>query len=160
MKVKSYILFLFLFTILIKLEAQKNTITSGGTASGTGGEVNFTIGQIDYQTISNSNNKITQGLQQPIEIFVVLGIENKNIDISFSIFPNPTLNYLNLFVSVLDDLDFEYQIFDFKGALLDSQNITALQTKINLSDLNAGIYFLKIKKKKSEIKIYKIIKHD
>jgi len=63
------ILCLIFFSITI-LKAQSGAVTSGGGANGTNGSMSFSIGQINCITTSGTGGTITQGLQQPLEIFI------------------------------------------------------------------------------------------
>ena len=68
---------MFLCSIFIaSLQAQETIPATGGNASGSGGSVSYTIGQITYRTISGTNGAVTQGIQQPYEISVVTAVEN------------------------------------------------------------------------------------
>lgn len=56
----------FLLTISMgSLQAQKAVDASGGDASGTGGTVSYSIGQIDYMALSATSGKVNEGVQQP-----------------------------------------------------------------------------------------------
>jgi hypothetical protein len=45
--------------------AQTSVNGTGGEATGLNGQMSFSVGEIVYTTMSNSNNIITQGVQQP-----------------------------------------------------------------------------------------------
>ena len=51
--------------------AQNAVVPVGGTASGNGGTVTYTVGQIAVQTNSDGTASISEGVQQPYEISVV-----------------------------------------------------------------------------------------
>jgi hypothetical protein len=80
-KIVILIALLFLCTVPIAMYAQDTTPASGGNATGTGGSVSYTIGQIVYTTNSGTNGSLSQGVQQPYEISLVTGIEEPS-DIS------------------------------------------------------------------------------
>ena len=46
-------------------QAQESINAAGGEATGSGGQMSFSIGEIIYTTINDSKNVITQGVQQP-----------------------------------------------------------------------------------------------
>ena len=52
--------------------AQKNTISAGGLATGAGGTVSYSIGQIDYISATGTGGTANQGLQQPLRVNVNL----------------------------------------------------------------------------------------
>jgi hypothetical protein len=58
---------LFVVAILIQLNANAQTSVNGagGEATGSNGHMSFSVGEIVYTTMSNSNNIISQGVQQP-----------------------------------------------------------------------------------------------
>ncbi len=58
--------YLVLFVLLSNhcLQAQSNTITTGGDAQGMGGSVSFSVGEIAYSTYT-SGGLVIQGVQQP-----------------------------------------------------------------------------------------------
>ena len=45
--------------------AQQGTVSSGGVAVGAGGSATYSIGQVNYITVTSAGYRITQGLQQP-----------------------------------------------------------------------------------------------
>mgnify|MGYP003647362234 CR=1 FL=1 len=47
--------------------SQEAISTSGGEAVGSGGSVSYTIGQVFYSSLSGSNGKLTEGVQQPLQ---------------------------------------------------------------------------------------------
>ncbi|MGB4776444.1 MAG: gliding motility-associated C-terminal domain-containing protein [Daejeonella sp.] len=61
--------FLLVYALLacasVKLWAQQGVSASGGEATGAGGNVSYSVGQIDYSAVSSAGGSITEGLQQP-----------------------------------------------------------------------------------------------
>ena len=84
---------------LLQLQAQNNSVTAGGDASGSGGSISYSIGQVDYIQATGSGGTANQGVQQPIEIYVLGNDEFSNIELSAVIFPNPTSNYVTLSIN-------------------------------------------------------------
>jgi len=131
---------------------------TGGNISDVGGTVSYTVGEVVYTTISNNNVTITQGVQQPYEIFTV-GIEDGiNENISLSVFPNPSENELNLQVDGADYSNYSFQLSDLQGKILESGNISTNLTLLNLTDYPSAPYFVKILQENKVVKIFKIIK--
>ena len=60
---------------LTVLQAQNTIPASGGNATGTGGSVSYTVGQIVYTKSAGSNGSSAQGVQQPYEISVPTALE-------------------------------------------------------------------------------------
>jgi hypothetical protein len=59
-----------------------------------------------------------------------------------SIFPNPANNYLN--VLVINDVKSTYQIYDVTGKNMLNGSLNSDVNQINVSDLPAGFYFIKL----------------
>ncbi|MGI6479934.1 MAG: hypothetical protein ACOX0M_10915 [Salinivirgaceae bacterium] len=88
---------------LTGLQAQTSVNATGGDASGSGGSVSYSVGQVAYQTHTGTSGSVSEGVQQPFEISVVTGIEEaKGINLSVSAYPNPTTDYLTLEVEEFD----------------------------------------------------------
>ncbi|WP_366184048.1 T9SS type A sorting domain-containing protein [Flavobacterium ovatum] len=69
-----------------------------------------------------------------------LSTENFNSDKNISVVPNPA----STSVTVTAPINSEINIYNTLGALLKSVQSNALESKINVSDLSAGIYFVSI----------------
>lgn len=64
---KNYLLFVIaIFHPLTFLFSQSGSVSAGGEAVGSGGSMSFSIGQVDYNTITGAGT-LAQGLQQPYE---------------------------------------------------------------------------------------------
>ena len=143
-----------------RLQAQETAITSGGSSTGVGGTVSYTIGQVFYNTNSDSNGSVAQGVQQPYEISIVSGIEEgEGISLNYSAYPNPTTEFLTLRVEYSNVKSLFYQIYDVNGNLLESKRIEGQETIISTKYLLPSIYFLWVVKNNKEVKTLKIIKN-
>lgn len=148
------ILFIFGYSILF---AQQATVVSGGNASGSTGTVSYTIGQIDYTTNTGSTGSAMQGVQQPYEISTI-GINDIIIDLSLSIFPNPSNDFLTLKYENYKFESTSYELYDSDGKLIETNKLLNNQTIINMSQLIPATYFLKVTTETKELKVFKIIK--
>ena len=124
-----------LFCGPLSLQAQSNTVASGGEATGTGGTVSYTVGQIDYSTLTGTGGSANEGVQQPYVISDV-GVETL-VDPGFSasIFPNPTTENLILKISPKYPEGLSYSLYDMNGKLLLQQPLNQQQTNIAMKDL-------------------------
>ena len=147
---------------LTGLQAQNAVPATGGNASGSGGTVSYSVGQVVYTTNTGTNGSVAQGVQQPYEISVVTAIEEaKGIDLMVSAYPNPTTEYVKLKVDASTSLSIQsmsYQLFDINGKLLQNKALEGTETSIVMSNLVPATYFLKVIKDNKEVKIFKIIK--
>lgn len=155
MKLSALFLLGFGMTVLI---AQEAIPASGSNASGNGGTMSYTVGQVIYTTNTDTNGSIAQGVQQPYEISVVAGIADANgINLILSAYPNPVTEYIKLKADKTENLT--YQLYDINGKLLENKKIESNETNIVMSNFVNAIYFLKISDNNKEVKSFKIIKN-
>lgn len=142
------------------VQAQQSVNTTGGNASGSGGTVNYSVGQVVSQIHSGTNGSLAEGVQQPYEISVVTGIkEAKSIILTVSVYPNPTTDYLILEVKDFELSSLHFQLYDMQGKLLHDKKITSKQTNVAISNLVPATYFVKVIQGNKEVKTFKIIKN-
>jgi hypothetical protein len=141
------------------LHAQNAIPTSGGNASGSGGSVSYSVGQVVYTTNTGTNGSSAQGVQQPYEISIVTGIE-ETLDISLEImvYPNPATDYIKLNIKNYDVQNLRYQLYDINARLLQDNKIGGNETDIVISNYMSATYFLKVTDNNKVIKTFKIIK--
>jgi len=151
---KNLVLF-FLFCISYA-NAQQSLNAAGGT--GTGGSFSFTVGQIDYVSASGSNGSISQGVQQPFEIFSLGNNDYPTIQLQAIVYPNPTTENVNLSITNFSLENLEYELYDVTGKLISQQKITANETLISMENLFAGNYFIAVNENSKNLKTFKIIK--
>lgn len=159
---KSLILIFLLSLGLTSLQAQTSANASGGNATGAGGSASYSVGQTVYSTQSGANGSVIQGVQQPYEISVVIGIENtSDNNFSLSVHPNPTTDNLVLEMEnpSLSDQSMHYQLYDVSGKLILSERITENKTSIPFKNLAAATYYIKVVQESKELKTFKIIKN-
>ncbi|MGM0622016.1 MAG: T9SS type A sorting domain-containing protein [Bacteroidota bacterium] len=146
---------------LTSLHAQDVIPAAGGNASGSGGTVSFSAGQVFYSFNENTEGSEAQGVQQPWEISVITGIEDSQMfSLKAKTYPNPTANSLTLDitgdVNAENDLSLlSYQLYDMSGQLLQNRKITDRQTKIVMSDLASATYFLSLIQENRETQHFK-----
>ncbi len=145
---------------LTGLQAQESVNATGGNASGSGGSVSYSVGQVVYTTNTGTSGSVAQGVQQPYEISVVTAIEEaKGINLSVMAYPNPTTDYLTLSIDEFGISNLSYQLYDMNGKLLQNEQITGNQTSIVMSNLVPATYFVKVIQGNKEVKTFKIIKN-
>ena len=165
---KKLKLSVLLLSLGLTAQAQQATVTAGGTASGNGGTVSYSIGQVVYTTATGTTGSVSQGVQQAYEITAVTGIEEaKEISLEVSAYPNPTTDNLTLTIGAstsFNDQPMSYKLYDMNGKVIETQKIINDQTIIVMSNLLPANYFLTVVKtmdgkSPQEVKTFKITKN-
>jgi hypothetical protein len=140
-------------------QAQQSVNASGGDATGSGGSVAYSIGQVVYTTSTGAGGSVAQGVQQSF-VITTTGINETALAISLSIFPNPTADNLTLQISDYNKEKLTYQLFDMQGKQLSDGQIVAQQTQIDMNSLPTATYFINVlNQEKKQVQSFKIIKN-
>jgi len=145
---------------LMELQAQETILASGGDATGNGGTASYSIGQLFYSVHTLSEAYISEGVQQPYEIYVLSGKEDAApITLKFRAYPNPVSDFLFLQLEDSGDLQAFFQLFDSKGRLLMEKRISGIENMIPMESYVAGIYYLNVRAAGKKAWKFKIIKN-
>lgn len=158
-RLRKTILTLCLAVSFIILQAQEATVASGGGASGNGGTVTYSVGQILNETISASDGTITQGVQQPYEFFSFGIREDQKMSFQCSVHPNPSTDIIEIEIENFKPCDMNYKLYDMEGKILIEDFITGKETSFSMKKLMPATYLLRISKDNQELTTIKIIKH-
>lgn len=155
-------IFVFVMAIMMSLStmiAQNAILPCGGDAAGSGGSASYSVGQVVYQFKKNSETSVSEGVQQPFEIFVSGIDEHAEISLNAIVFPNPTINSVELKIET-ESITVAYDVFlyDVTGRLLKTLKVAEKQTLIEMETFAPGTYFLKILENRELLKTFKIIK--
>ena len=144
---------------LAGLNAQEAVTVSGGNASGNNGFVSYSIGQVACIASDGTNGSVSEGVQQPFEIFSSKGLPAaKAINLVLTVYPNPATDYVLLETGDYNLKNLSYQLFDITGKLLANKQIESSETRIAMTTLPAAVYLLKVSINNSELKTFQIIK--
>jgi len=140
-------------------QAQESTNASGGDATGSGGTVAYSIGQVVYTANTDASVTVSQGVQQAYEIFTV-GIKETELHISLTAFPNPTTDNLTLQISDYNNEKLTYELLDIQGKVMHNGEIVGEQTQIDMNSLSLATYFVNIvNQENKKVQSFKIIKN-
>lgn len=159
MKHKKVKLSVLLIGLGLTAQAQQAVTASSGDASGNGGTSAYSIGQVVYTVCTGTNGSVAQGVQQPYEISIVLGIDNHSINLELKAYPNPTTIFLTLNVGKAELSTLNFQLYDMSGKLIESRKIISGTETIGMKNLPSATYFLKVSNNNKEVKTFKIIKN-
>ena len=158
---KTYTLFFLAFLLSLSVNAQtahQVLSATGGDATGSGGTVAYSVGQIVYTTNTGTTGSVAQGVDQAYEISSV-GIKETALNISLSIFPNPTSDYLTIKVEDYNNEALSYNLINEQGKLVMNEQITNQDTQVAMSSLARGAYFINVLQANKKIQTFKIIKN-
>lgn len=142
-----------------RIHAQESIHSSGGDATGSGGSVAYSLGQVVYTTNDSTSGAVSQGVQQAYEIYTV-GINATELNMSLTVFPNPTVNDLILQISDYNYEKLVYQLFDMQGKQLSQGHVTTQQTLLNMKGLASATYILNVVYQENKnYQSFKIIKN-
>jgi Secretion system C-terminal sorting domain len=142
------------------LYAQDGTVASGGDALSNDGSVSYSIGQVFYLANNGSGGSVEQGLQHAYEISSLALNENSEIALNLEVYPNPTTDHLTLNVKDTHSVGLSYILYDTKGKVISSNNVSDNKTIIEMSDLGPSSYFLQVSDNNDNIvRTFKIIKN-
>jgi hypothetical protein len=136
--------------------AQSNTVSAGGDAEGSNGSISYSIGQVFYVTDEGENGSVNQGVQQPYDAEIIIGIERK--DIRAVIYPNPTFGQIQLQFDSDSYANCRAELIDAAGKLIQSYNQLSSNNLFSLEFASNGIYALSIYQNDALIKSFRIIK--
>ncbi|WP_462247601.1 T9SS type A sorting domain-containing protein [Ekhidna sp.] len=127
---------LVIFALLLMAfqgKSQSVVSSSGANYSTTQTNLDFTIGE----AVVGSFENINQGFHQVTVLDDPLSI-NKDLNLDIIIYPNPTIDKLN--VQSLATSKLTYQLFDLSGKRLNSGRLDEKNNSIDVSNLDEGVF--------------------
>ena len=161
MYMKRLLLIMGVMVFVMSGHAQETITTTGGEATSNAGSVSYTIGQIAIQTATNGNASIAEGVQQPYEIQTV-GVDNyPNITLNAMVYPNPTADRLTLAVGNVEtfhETSLQAMLYTTHGQSLQTVTVAGEHTVIDMTNVAAGTYYLRVTDGKQTLKTFKVVK--
>jgi hypothetical protein len=88
---------------------------------------------------------------------IVTGISDNTLANNITIYPNPDKNFFNVTFSNCIYQDSYISIYDIQGKLQKTKSLESKNSLINISDLNSGIYIIKIADSDKILKMDRLI---
>lgn len=126
------------------------TLTDNGNNTATLSGTTVTVGQYDVDIVANGDYFSTT---QSFVIDVVTGVFEIN-NLNVSIYPNPA----NDFIIITKAMNAKVEIFDVTGNRVIERNVISEMENINIEDLDAGIYIIRVSNSKGTYSNRLIIK--
>jgi hypothetical protein len=141
------------------LQAQEALLSSGGDATGSGGTLAYSVGQLVTDEMSEPNKgSVALGLQHTFES-ITLSTSNFATAFGLKVFPNPVTQNLKLNIENYNNETLFAELFDTAGRSILKQKINANTTSFDVSNLRSASYILSVSKNGQQLKTYKIIKN-
>lgn len=136
--------------------AQQSLNAAGGNASGSGGTVSYSIGQIDYAFKGNTTFTLAEGVQQPYEISVT-ALDEAGTEQLPAVYPNPVEN--RLFITCPENSGMTgYSLQDATGRTLHTKTGCGNFFDVDMQHYPSGNYFISIATSTTKTNHYLIIK--
>ena len=157
MKRYPVILITLLFVLSANAQKQEVIATAGGYNVNGTLTISWTLGETIVPSFRNGNLWLTHGFQQQL---IVTTVEESLEDlVKVTVYPNPASDNLNIRFDEPLEGEVTVQLINAQGKLVktDVMEVTVIEKQINLQDLPAGAYFLKLTKDKLT-NVYKVVK--
>ena len=139
MNYKIFFLFFLSGFFLHENKAQSTINVTGNSISSGTNHLDYSIGEIAIETISDVKNSLTQGVLQPL-IIQIIASEDGAFEKKFQIsaYPNPAMEYINIST---DYTGFQVlSLFDNNGKIIKKEAFQGQM--ISVLDLPSGTYFI------------------
>lgn len=161
----TFLVVFFCSAASAQVQLERSVVASGGnSASGTGINISYSIGEPAVSTLSGGNSVLTQGYQQP-DLLNVGMPESGSATYYMNLYPNPVKDHLYLEFSGNHPPGFQFEMIDISGKIVLKKKISVEESQTNkritieVGFLAPGSYLIRIlgsEKKLSEY--YKLIK--
>ena len=137
---------------------QTSVNASGGGTSNASGSISYSIGQVAYQSVSNTSGSVSQGVQHAFEIST-LSLEENKFNFTLNAFPNPTTENLNLRVGNYKQEKLAYKLIDLEGKVISEASMHSEETTIDMKQLPVATYFVEVHNEGKKVQTFKINKN-
>jgi hypothetical protein len=122
------------------------------------GSVSFSIGEVTNENTINTTGSISQGVQHGFEI-TTLNLKENKLNLSLSVYPNPTQTQLILHIGNYNQEKLKYNIVSSDGELLSQGSIQSIETIIDLQQIPKAMYFIELQEESTKLQTFRIIKN-
>jgi len=137
---------------------QQVVASAGQSATITGYQIDWTLGEPVIATLTGTNHILTQGMHQsrlkvtPIQE-IAEGLQH------ITVYPNPVDLILNIGISNPGTTKFMYRLTDSSGKKLIQRKIHTDTEQVDMRRFTSGIYILQVMTQQNQgVQTYKIIK--
>jgi hypothetical protein len=140
------------------LKGQQVISSAGGSATGTGVQLSWTVGEPVIETFTGSSAILTQGFHQSKLTITAIDFALYP-ELELSVFPNPVSTSMRLQIKGDQFKNLSYQLYNIEGKSMLSKTIQASPEIINMEFYTSGTYLLKVFRDETvPVKTFKVIK--
>jgi len=141
-------------------QARQEMISSAGGYNMNGGmSLSWTLGSTVVPTLKSGDGNIvlTHGFQN--KVIITPARENLVHDLKMSVYPNPATDLIKIQFDAPLEKRVDLFLYSADGKMVKTDMVEAesIVKELDLQDLSAGIYYLRLKKGYS-INVYKVVK--
>lgn len=153
--IRIFLALLFVFMICFSLASQVVSVVSGGDAFSSVGSMSCTVGQLfPVYEEGTSVGAFYAAVQLPFEMVFVKSSVEDGVDVDdVTVYPNPTSGYV-----LIDYPSASHIAYVLMNSLGQQVKCGKDETELDISDLDAGMYFLIVEMNNESKKTYKLIK--
>jgi hypothetical protein len=162
MKRNILITTLIFLSLAINAQVKQEVIASAGgfnKSADNSISISWTLGETIIPTFTSQDGSLilTHGFQQKLIITAIE--ENLEVPVKVTIYPNPASEIVKIQFESATDKEISLYLLDSQGRLVKTDKIEAasIDKSVNLQDLPAGIYYLRLTKGKL-VNVYKVVK--
>lgn len=151
----------FITSSLSGLWSQQSVHTAGGDASGAGGFLSYSVGQVAYTSVSGDGGQVSQGVQQS-NLVIMVGQNEPDPDISIRFYPNPV--HEDAFIELapgqngVNTKSLSFLMYTLYGTLIQQKEIARGTTIVPMDNYPDGMYIVKVVRDHVTIKTFKVVK--
>ncbi len=154
------LLILFIFFAAGKHATGQSTTNAGAIAKSDAGQnivISSSIGQTFFSINEDANNKIVEGVQQPLR-FQVLSVDDlTSAAQKVVLHPNPATTHFTLNFKEWNNT-MDYKIISVTGKEVKTGKLLTNDASVHISDLSNGVYLLLLLDQNSNSRTIKFIK--
>lgn len=140
-----------------QITIEQSSISSGG-ASSTNGTLSmiYSIGEVAVNETSSGNIHISEGFISS-KMLNVLGVINYSSLENIQVYPNPTIDFVNIDFGQIDS--YTISIYNNLGKELKTIKTNNAKEQVSFENYAAGVYIILIKNSQNQLyKTFKLIK--
>ncbi|MBK8497538.1 MAG: T9SS type A sorting domain-containing protein [Flavobacteriales bacterium] len=137
--------------------AQSGTVATGGDASGPGGSISSSIGQVGYRAVVSAGGTVGEGVQQAYEYLVLPVYDQVSAWMAF-VSPNPTSDGITVQLTDVLEGKPRFELLDAEGQLVRAGQLASSHAFIPMQELPSASYLLLLYHAGGDHTVFKILK--